>query len=62
MSNTSTREERKALSPINLARRWDCSRQHIYNLISRGDLRAFKSGAHDRITVAEIERIERGES
>ena len=51
-----------ALSPIKLACRWGCSRQHIYNLIKRGDLKAFKTGRHDRITMAEIERHESGES
>ena len=51
-----------ALSPIELACRWGCSRQHIYNLIKRGDIKAFKTGRHDRITFAEIYRIEAGDS
>jgi excisionase family DNA binding protein len=51
-----------ALSPLHLAIRWGCSRQHIYNLIKRGDLKAWKTGRHDRITLTEIERIERGDS
>ncbi len=50
-----------ATSPIKLANRWDCSRQHIYNLIDERKLKAFYLGRHVRISFEEIERYERGD-
>jgi excisionase family DNA binding protein len=34
----------KVFTPDTLAKEWSCSGQHIRNLISRGELRAFKLG------------------
>lgn len=31
-------------TPLTLAQYWDCSEHHVRNLISRGELRAFKLG------------------
>ena len=55
-----TTVNRGALSPIELATRWGQSRQHIYDLIARGDLKSFKSGRSRLIPILDIERIERG--
>ena len=55
------KETTRAFSPIKPAIRWDCTRQHIYNLIKRGEIKAFKTGSHDRIPPSEVERVERGE-
>jgi len=53
---------RAALSPIKLAIRWDCSRQHIYNLINEEKLKSFYVGRHVRIPFSVIEVFERGDS
>ena len=52
---------RGALSPAELAFRWGKSRQHIHDLISRNELRSFKSGRSRLIPMSEIQRIEGGE-
>lgn len=49
-------------SPGAVAKRWDVSRQTIYNLMSRGKLHSFRVGAKRLIPWSEIERIERGET
>ncbi|MCO6406772.1 helix-turn-helix domain-containing protein [Hoeflea alexandrii] len=41
-----------------LAERWQCSTRHIRNLITDGDLPAFKIGKSWRIRAAEIEDYE----
>jgi hypothetical protein len=41
-----------------LARRWQCTPQHVYNLRQRGDLTGFKLGKLWRITAQEIEAFE----
>ena len=53
-------ERRGALSPIELADRWGKSRQHIYDLIARGQLLSFRSGRSRLVSMAEILRIEAG--
>ena len=55
-------EQRGAISPIELADRWGKSRQHIYDLIARGQLLSFTSGRSRLISMAEILRVESGES
>ena len=55
-----TTVNRGALSPIELATRWGKSRQHIYDLIARGQIRSFKSGRSRLISMAEVERAESG--
>lgn len=48
-----------AHSVKSLAKRWDCSRKTVYNLIDAGNLRAFSIGPRGtRITDEEIERWE----
>lgn len=47
-----------AYSVASLAKRWDCSPRHIYNMIRRGQLMAFNIGRLARITAAEVERVE----
>jgi len=58
----STKVQRGALSPLELAIRWGQSRQHIYDLISLGAIRSFKSGRSRLIPMSEIERFESGEA
>ena len=53
---------RSALSPIELAKRWGNSRQHIYDLMKEGKIKSFRSGRHHRIPISEIERFERGDA
>lgn len=48
----------KALTVSQLADRWQCSRQHVYSMIERGEIVAFKIGRSTRISAAEIRRIE----
>ena len=43
-----------------LAEHWQCSEAHLYNLIKRGELEAFKVGRSTRIAVDEVARIENG--
>lgn len=51
----------KVFRPKSLAERWDCSERHIYNMIDRGELQAFRAGGRlIRITGAEVERWESG--
>jgi excisionase family DNA binding protein len=46
-------------SVATLADRWQCSRQHVYGMINRGELRAFKLGAKlYRIPSEEVEKCE----
>ena len=52
--------KRGALSPAELAFRWGKSRQHIHDLITRNELRSFKTGRSRLISMSEIERIEGG--
>lgn len=48
----------KAFSPKTLSERWGCSKQHIRNLINRGELSSFKCGNLLRIPSCEVQRIE----
>lgn len=51
-----------AYSPAALARRWDCCRQTIYNMIDDDQLHSFKVRNRRLIPFSEIERIERGDT
>lgn len=42
--------------------RWKCSRDVIQDLLADGRLKGFKVGRNWRISVAEVERYERGEA
>jgi len=53
---------RAAYRPSELAQHWQCSERHIYNLIRRGEVRAFKVGGNLRISAEEVARIEGGAS
>ena len=55
-------EDRKAVSPANLAQRWGKCRQTIYNMIDAGELHSFKVRNSRLIPLSEVERIERGDS
>lgn len=44
-----------------LTERWKCSRDVIQDLLADGRLKGFKVGRNWRISLAEIERYERGE-
>ena len=44
-----------------LAKRWDCSAQHIRNLVNCGDLPAFRIGRLIRIRVETVLAYERGQ-
>ena len=50
-------EHRLAYSPAELAEALGCSRQHIHNLIVRGEIRSIKIGASRRISAAEVTRL-----
>jgi excisionase family DNA binding protein len=55
-----TDDERRPFSPKTLAAHWYCSERHVRNLISRGDLRAFRLGDKLlRIPWEEVDRFER---
>lgn len=59
-AQSATEVSRGALSPLELATRWGQSRQHVYDIIARGEIRSFKSGRSTLIPVSEIERLEKG--
>ena len=44
-----------------LAVRWRCSHDVLYDMLRQKKLRAFKLGGHYRISAAEVDRHERGE-
>lgn len=48
----------KAFSTNSLAKRWNCSGQHIRNMIKRGELSCFHLGNLVRISSWEVNRIE----
>jgi len=60
--STAQTEPRSALSPQELATRWGKTRATVHNMIRDGELHSFKVRNSRLIPVAEIERIERGES
>lgn len=41
-----------------LAEHWQCSRDVIYDMIRRGDIKPFRVGRDYRISAAEVARIE----
>jgi excisionase family DNA binding protein len=50
----------RVYTPVTLARRWQCSSQHIRDMIERGDLKAFRVGGKLlRISAEEVEDYER---
>lgn len=49
--------ERIAFSPAEAAAALGCSRQHVHNMLRRGDLRAVKLGRSTRISAAELHRV-----
>ena len=53
-----TLRARAAFRPSELAARWGCSPEHIYSLIRKGDLQAFRIGALYRIKTEEVARVE----
>jgi excisionase family DNA binding protein len=62
VSDSVAHVERLAYSPAEAAAAIGCSRQHIYNLITRGDLRRFKVGGATRIPVADVANLVGGGS
>ena len=44
-----------------LAKRWRCSRDVIYDMLRQKKLKGFKLGSSYRISAAEVDRHERGE-
>lgn len=42
-----------------LQQKWRCSKQHIYSLITSGELRAFHVGRRIVVPAGEVERFER---
>ena len=49
--------DNRALRASTLARMWDCSRGHIYNLINSGQLRTVRIGSEKRILLSEVNRF-----
>ncbi len=49
-----------AIAPADAARLLNCSRASIRNMITRGELRAFRVGTAVRIPTSEIDRILNG--
>jgi len=52
----------RPLTPRELADRWQCSSQHIYNLVKDGSLRAIRIGKLIRIPADAVEAFECGSS
>lgn len=59
--NDKRKEDSIVISPVDLAARWNCSRQNIYNMIDSGQLKGFKIGNRNRILLSEVNRIEGGQ-
>ena len=54
-------QEVKSYTPAQLAKRWQCSRTHIYTLIQDGTIQnTFKLGRLIRIKESEVRKIECG--
>ncbi|VVT04753.1 helix-turn-helix domain-containing protein [Rhizobium sp. EC-SD404] len=51
----------KSFTPDTLAERWQCSPQHIRDLVKRGELPCFRVGRLIRITVETVLAYERGQ-
>jgi excisionase family DNA binding protein len=51
-------EKQPPFTTASLAKRWQCSDQHIRDLIDQGALGAFRLGRLIRIPAAEVARIE----
>src|SRR5262245_6388403 len=50
----------RSYTPAELAREWQCSERHIRNLVTKGQLRAFRLGGKLlRIPVEAVEEMER---
>ena len=45
-----------------LAKRWKCSRDVIYDMLRQKKLKGFKLGSSYRISTAEVDRHERGDA
>jgi excisionase family DNA binding protein len=45
-------------SVLQLSKRWECSRAHIYHMIERGELPALRMGSAVRIRIVDIEAFE----
>ncbi|BAE50296.1 hypothetical protein amb1492 [Paramagnetospirillum magneticum AMB-1] len=52
----------RALTPAQLAERWQCSDQHVYNLVRAKKLQAMRLGKLIRITIQAVEEFECGSS
>jgi len=50
----------KPFTPKTLSERWDCSEQHVRDLIKAGKLKGFQLGGLIRIAAWEVERVESG--
>jgi excisionase family DNA binding protein len=53
-------ESPRGYSPAWLAKRWNCCRQTIYNMLRDGELHSYTVRGCRRIPLSEIERIEAG--
>ena len=57
MSNNDQPLPRLAYTPNEAAKALGVSRQHIYNMMNRGQLKSFKFGDARRIPAAEFDRL-----
>lgn len=51
----------QVFTPADLAARWNCSLDVVYDLLRSGRLRGFHVGSQWRITDRQVERFENGE-
>ena len=51
----------QVFTPADLAARWNCSLDVVYDLLRSGRLRGFHVGSQWRITDRHVERFENGE-
>ena len=51
----------QVFTPADLAARWNCSLDVVYDLLRSVRLRGFKVGSQWRITDRQVERFENGE-
>ena len=51
----------QVFTPADLAARWNCALDTVYDLLRSGRLRGFHVGSQWRITDRQVERFENGE-
>ena len=52
----------QVFTPADLAARWNCALDTVYDLLRSGRLRGFKAGSQWRVSASQVEKYEGGET